>query len=144
MIKKGDLTYMLVDDDLTNNLVCKLIITKFDASAPISVFSVPEKALEYIENLKEESSSETPEKIILFLDVNMPTMTGWEFLDKFLLFPEELKSQFFIYILSSAIDDYVEERNKYPFVKDFLSKPLRNENLINIEESLCAVEAISR
>lgn len=130
--EKG-LEYMLVDDDATNNLVCRLMISKFDASAPIEVFSSPEKGLEHIEHLSEKVEQESPKSIILFLDINMPTMTGWDFLDQFIKFSEKLKSQFQIYILTSAIEDFGLERKKYPFIKDILTKPLKKEDLAKLK-----------
>lgn len=131
--KSRGLQYMLVDDDATNNLVCRLMISKFDNSAPIEVFSSPEKGLQYIEQLTGLVEKNASDAIILFLDINMPTMTGWEFLDQFILFPEEVKSQFQIYILTSAIEDFSKEQEKYPFISDILTKPLKNEDLVNLK-----------
>lgn len=63
-------------------------------------------------------------------------MPGWEFLDNFILFPEEIKTLFHVYILSSAMEDFEEENIKYPFVKGFLSKPLKKNDLIRIEDKI--------
>lgn len=62
---------------------------------------------------------ESSNSVILFLDVNMPTMTGWEFLDNFILIPEEVKTLFHIYILSSAIEDFEGRAYKVPICKGF-------------------------
>jgi two-component SAPR family response regulator len=120
--------YMVVDDDRTNNLICQLMIQKFDASAEIKLFLKPEEGLEYIENYVDKPT-------VLFLDVNMPTMSGWQFLDQFLEFKPEVKEKLHIYILTSAIQSFEKEKETYPFVKNILSKPLKKEYLIEMKNS---------
>ena len=114
---------MVVDDDRTNNLICELTIRKFDKNARIVLFLEPEKALMHIKKKYSISGKSIP--TILFLDVNMPTMTGFEFLDEFKKFDLEVRKQLTIYILSSSIEDFDIKANQYPFVAGFLSKPLR-------------------
>lgn len=118
---------MIVDDDPTNNLICKMVIKRYDSNANVSVFQDPEEALEYI--ISEERPTT---KTILLLDVNMPAMTGWEFLDVFRTFSQEITNIYEIYILTSAIHDFSEEENNYPMVSNILSKPLRSNVLEEI------------
>lgn len=126
--------YMVVDDDTTNNMICEFTIKRFDAEADIKMFAIPEDALA---SIKEEYSTATePRPTILFLDVNMPSMTGWEFLDTFLGFDEWVKNQFTIYILSSSIEDFKEKREIYTSIQGFLSKPLKINNLEAIREDM--------
>ncbi|MEO8773059.1 MAG: response regulator [Gelidibacter sp.] len=121
--------YMVVDDDPTNNLICRLMIKKFDPVAEIKLFSKPEEGLNFIENY-------VGDPIVLFLDVNMPTLTGWEFLDHFIKFRSDIKDKFEIYILTSAIQNFRKEKEIYPFVKDILSKPLKERYLMEIKKSI--------
>ncbi len=120
--------YMVVDDDRTNNLICKLLIQKFDADAEIKLFLKPEEGLDYIENFVDKPT-------VLFLDVNMPTMSGWEFLDQFIAFKTEIKDKLHIYILTSAIQCFQKEKETYPFVKKILAKPLKMAYLMEIKNS---------
>ena len=122
--------YLVVDDDSTSNLLCKLIIQKFDESAIVASYLRPEEALEYI--LEKYSGTNKPIPTILFLDVNMPTMTGFDFLDKFLKYSTEIQQQFKVYILSSSMEDFSSQGIKYPFIADFLSKPLMISHLKEI------------
>ena len=122
--------YLVVDDDSTSNLICKLIIQKFNGKAIIASYLRPEEALEYIN--EKYSNTEKPIPTILFLDVNMPTMTGFEFLDVFLKFSTEIQQQFTVYILSSSMEDFSSQEKKYPFIADFLSKPLMISHLKEI------------
>src|SRR5690606_3355158 len=119
-----------VDDDSTNNLICDFIIRKFDKDAIINLFLEPETALSYIENTYSGNSGPLP--TVLFLDINMPTMSGFEFLNEFNRFDLEVKQQFYIYILSSSMEDFTSKAIKYPIVTGFLSKPLRISTLEEI------------
>jgi CheY-like chemotaxis protein len=126
--------YIVVDDDKTNNLICEFTIKGFNPHAVIKLFLEPEEALNYIQedNLKEEGGGPT----VLFLDVNMPGMSGWEFLDVFQEFEEQIKKQFKIFILTSSIEDFSDEAKSYPFVAGFLSKPLKKDKLKELVEGL--------
>ena len=90
--------FVIVDYDPQNNLLSKLAIRKSSGNIPVSDFEMPETALEFIE--KDFQPGGYDEKTILLLDINMPTMTGWEFLDVFENFEERIKKQFRIYMLS--------------------------------------------
>ena len=118
--------YMVVDDDPTNNLICRLMIKKFDPLAEIKLFSNPKEGLHFIENY-------VGDRIVLFLDVNMPTLSGWEFLDRFMKFRPDIRDKFEVYILTSAIQNFRKEKEIYPFVKDILSKPLKEKYLMEIK-----------
>lgn len=116
--------YLVVDDDSTNNLICDFTIRKFDKSAKIDVYLEPEKALEFI--AKKYTATGKKIHTILFLDVNMPTMSGFEFLDEFKKFDIEIRNQFNIYILSSSIEDFNMQARQYPMVKDFYPNLLKS------------------
>ncbi|MFD0975952.1 response regulator [Salinimicrobium gaetbulicola] len=120
--------YILVDDDVTNNLICEFTIKKFDEQAEIRVFTNPELALESLKGFSEGN------KPIMFLDLNMPTMTGWEFLEYFNTLDPKIKDKFSVYILTSALDNGDMKHFDYPFLKGFLSKPLQTTYLENIVE----------
>ena len=123
-------SYLVVDDDSTNNLICEFTIRRYDKSAKICSFLEPEKALKYI--TREYSKTEEPNSTVVFLDVNMPTMTGFEFLDEFLRFDRGVQEQFIIYMLSSSVEDFSMQAKKYPIVAGFLAKPLQISHLEDV------------
>ncbi len=125
---------MVVDDDPTNNMICEFTIKRFNREAEIKMFTVPEDALAFIKEVYGSTSEALP--TVLFLDVNMPTMTGWEFLDVFVQFVESVKEQFTIYILSSSIEDFTKEAKTYTCIQGFLSKPLNITNLERVGKYL--------
>ncbi len=131
--------YLVVDDDPTNNMICEFTIKRFDKKAEIKTFSIPEEALASIKMEYSTTSEALP--TVLFLDVNMPTMSGWEFLDVFMQFDEWVKGQFTIYILSSSIEDFTKKAAIYTIIQGFLSKPLKMKDL---EEKSAAVTALNK
>ena len=73
-------------------------------------------------------------KLLIFVDLDMPIMDGWEFLDE--LTKSELNPLNQIYIVSSTVNLTVKEKAlSYPIVKDYISKPLLPEKLIEIENA---------
>lgn len=121
--------FILVDDDPLTNSLTKKIIERNLGEVDVKDFDIPELALEYIEN--EFRNGQYTEKTVLFLDINMPTLTGWEFLDRYETFATPLKDQFNIYILSSSIDPADVQRAKLnPLVIDFIEKPIKIDFLV--------------
>jgi CheY-like chemotaxis protein len=119
--------FMIIDDDPINNHICtKYIQLAFPGAHTIS-FTDPQKGLDHI-----HSAHDLPAqgKAILLLDINMPGLNGWEVLERFAHFPDEIKKNFKIYILSSSIA--WEDKNKaesHPLVSGFIEKPITIEQL---------------
>ncbi|MFL0683456.1 MAG: response regulator [Algoriphagus aquaeductus] len=114
----------LVDDDPINNLINKRLLGKTGISEQIREFLGGEEALDV---LKEVSSDHT---LLIFLDINMPVLNGWEFLNKYLeYFPNRTDK---IVILSSSIDFQDRQRaSEYQIVSGFLEKPLTLDKIKN-------------
>lgn len=133
---KKNQRYMVVDDDPTNNMICEFTIKRLDKEVDIKMFTLPEEALAFIKKEYSTIGEELP--TVLFLDINMPSMTGWEFLDVFLQFDDWVKDQFTIYILSSSIEDFKEKAEIYTVIQGFLSKPLKITTLEEVREDILA------
>ncbi len=119
---------LCVDDDAITLMLCKMVIVKNSFSSEIATVTNGEEALNYFKMLKNNSSEKTPQMI--FLDLNMPVMGGWEFLDCFSTEEYSDFNSIKTIILSSTIDpDDLEKSKKYPMVIDFLSKPISKEML---------------
>lgn len=115
--------FIVVDDNRTSNLICEFAIRKYNKDVTINLYTEPERALQNIG--KEYHHKENETLTILFLDINMPSMTGWEFLEVFRAFGEKVHRQFIIYILTSSVDDRDKQKAASdPLVAGFFSKPL--------------------
>jgi response regulator RpfG family c-di-GMP phosphodiesterase len=127
---KSPYQFILIDDDPMNNLICKLTIEMTFGQSDVKPFVNPEVALNYIQT---EFARSAETNALLLLDINMPIMSGWEFLETFDNLNFELKDRIRICILSSSIDERDKERsyaNKN--VLDFLVKPLTDKDVHRI------------
>jgi CheY-like chemotaxis protein len=117
----------LIDDDPITNIISTKIIKKSFAFN-VTAFT---NAAEALERLKEWSSTEGAEfPEIIFLDINMPHMDGWEFLEEFQKLPSRLLEKCGVVMLTSSIDiNDIEKSKLYTSVREFISKPLTPDKL---------------
>ncbi|GAA4273327.1 response regulator [Aquimarina gracilis] len=128
MSSKIGLACIIDDDSMYVNLVKKIIEAK-NLCQNLMVFKNGKDALSYFEvilnNLDKNSIPE-----IIFLDINMPIMDGWEFLDSFTKIKNKLGKAITLYIVSSSINPADIERAKnINTVKDYLIKPVTIDDL---------------
>jgi len=120
-----------MDDDPQYNFINKILLKRSFEKVLINDFTSPEEGLAFIKS--QFINNPTDEKTTLFLDINMPTMSGWEFLEAFEQFDASIKDQYNIYILSSSINlSDIDRAKAHPLVLDFLEKPLYKETLLKI------------
>ena len=127
MIKK---TVWVIDDDPIYQIIVKKNIQKSEMFSSISSFKNGKEAIDDLHTTLEINGG--PPDIIL-LDINMPVMDGWEFMEKMGLISAQITQQISVYIVSSSIA--AEDRNKsqtYSDILGYLSKPVTIEDLIEI------------
>lgn len=123
--------YMIVDDDKANNMLCRMILKKISGDVESVAYDIPREALEKISSEYSGASKKIP--TVLFLDINMPEINGWEFMDLFKDFDKSIHDQFTIYILSSSVDYKDKDlADKNPLVSGYIQKPLTREKLKEI------------
>jgi CheY-like chemotaxis protein len=123
---------LLIDDDPITLMLGKMVIKKAFISSEIDTARNGEEALEYFRNFDKPNSEESlkTKPQLIFLDLNMPVMGGWEFLDSFSTSEYSNYNHTKVIILSSTIDPAdIEKSKKYSMVIDFLSKPISKEIL---------------
>lgn len=124
---------LLVDDDqITNFINTKLITREFNLN--VTAYTNAQEALTYLRGLTTSTPEDMPN--VIFLDINMPIMDGWEFLELFQKFSESVLNACKVIMLTSSIDaEDIEKSKKYRTVKDFVSKPLTSEKIRSLIES---------
>jgi CheY-like chemotaxis protein len=125
--------YLIDDDDIFVFLTKKTIL-KVTANVDVEVFSDGLQAITHLKQIKDQ-----PELLpdVIFLDLNMPVMDGWEFLAEYQQLYASFAKQNELYIVSSSISPHEMERSKsISAVSEFIIKPLVKEKFLEILESL--------
>ena len=121
-------TILCIDDDPITLMLSKMVISKAFFSNEIATAKNGEEALQYFDTIKKTNSINKIQ--LVFLDLNMPLMDGWEFLNSFNTSEYAEFHNIKIIILSSTIDpEDLAKSKKYPMVIDFLPKPISKEML---------------
>ena len=128
-MKKID-TICIIDDDEIYQLFTKKAIQKLDISKRTLSFYNGEDAINYIKNLI-QTDEHLPD--IILLDINMPFMDGWQFMDEFMKIKEQIKQKTTIYIVSSSIAPSDKSRAVgYEEIAGYISKPVETDTLLKI------------
>ncbi|MFV5686774.1 response regulator [Flavobacterium sp. GB2R13] len=130
---------LCVDDDPITLMLCKKVIIKASFSNEIITAQNGEEALLYFNKIKYTNSENESRKHpqLIFLDLNMPVMGGWEFLDIFNTYDYSEFNSIKVIVLSSTIDpEDLEKAKSYPMVIDFLSKPITTSILEHLKNKM--------
>lgn len=120
------LKIMLVDDQKMANFINKKLIEVTDFAHNIVDYTLPDAALQDVE-------SEKPD--LIFLDLNMPIIDGWKFLDS--LQKSKISTKVVIVTSSTSTRDKLKAQN-YTQVLDFLIKPLTRNTILSLKDKLKA------
>lgn len=124
--------FIIVDDDPINNFITKRVIMEVSPHADVMTFSDPEQGLEYVLSTLTKPSEN---KAMLLLDINMPKMTGWQFMEQLEKEGLVVSERLLIYILSSSINPDDRERANIDLrISDYIMKPLTSKNVITLVE----------
>ncbi|WP_345949425.1 MULTISPECIES: response regulator [unclassified Mucilaginibacter] len=129
------LSILLVDDDEINNFISIKLIKKALIYTEITACLDGSYAINQLLEMQEKDPESLPDYILL--DINMPIMNGWEFLDEFKRLGLDPLNKTKIFIISSSVfSNDINKAKSYDLVKDFISKPLNVEKI----KELFAVE----
>jgi len=123
-------TVMIIDDNIIDLYISSRMITKNNFGKKVLQYSAAEEALKYLKE-NQDNIPELPQ--IIFVDIYMPIMSGFEFLEAYDKLPLTLKDRCKVYIISSTIDNEDIARAKSDKnVVLFQVKPINKEFLCRI------------
>ncbi|HRH47931.1 MAG TPA: response regulator [Panacibacter sp.] len=115
-------TVCIIDDDLIYQVTSKKMIQHVNATNNILIFSNGQEAFHFLLQTVTDTDA-LPD--IIFLDVNMPYMDAWEFLEAYETIKTRLVKEITIYVISSSVSEKdIERAKKIPVVKDYYIKPI--------------------
>ncbi|MFD2164102.1 response regulator [Paradesertivirga mongoliensis] len=127
------ISLMLVDDDHIQHKIIELMIKRIDIPLKYKAYSHAQAVLSFL--IKHHKNYTLLPDLIL-LDLDMPEISGWDFLDIFEIFKQYFAKKVSIIILTSSVDPRDRERiAMYESVKGFYSKPFTQDALEDILES---------
>ncbi len=130
MIKKLK-RILLIDDSSADNFIHQRYIEKANVTESIVIKQNGEEALEYLKTVLTDNQFPQPE--LIFLDINMPVMDGWEFLEKYQELMAEQKARIILTMLTTSTASRDRERaRQYPHLTEFIEKPLTDKILLAI------------
>lgn len=123
---------LVIDDDDINIFIISKIVEKTGYDVEICAKHNGQLAIDYIKDLLSENQN-LPDLVLI--DINMPILNGWEFIEAFEAL--DLKANNDMYMLSSSVyENDIEKAKSYKSVKGFISKPLSIDRLKELLEAL--------
>jgi len=125
---------LLIDDDEPTNFYTQLIIEESGCADHIQVAQGGREALNYLSKTQQQNGeSRFPRPDLIFLDINMPAMDGWEFLDEYKKLHKDSQGKIIVVMLTTSLNpDDKAKANEMPEIAGFESKPLTEEKLNKI------------
>ena len=125
---------LLVDDDETTNFYNHYLLKKAEVAESIQIVKNGKEALNYLTNHSGEAGA-YPQPDLIFLDINMPVMDGFEFLEAYSQLDEKIKGKVVVCMLTTSLhEDDLNRAKQFVELSDYLYKPLKNEGLLEIIE----------
>ena len=131
---------MLIDDNEIDNLINQKMIEAASITETIYIHTGARSAIEFLKNVEKlESPGQSLLPSIIFLDIDMPLMDGFQFLDEFEKLSEATRTKCKVVMLTSSINPQDLNRSKkHKYVTEYINKPLSQESLEKLASDLTA------
>ena len=132
----SELNIFIIDDDSVIAFLAKKTINSSNVSSKIRDFQEGSEAIEFLREFC-NVAEQLPD--IILLDISMPIMDGWQFLEEYALLQPKMSKKNKLYMFSSSISQIDIQRAKSnPLVTDYIFKPLQRERFLEMVEDLRA------
>ncbi len=120
---------LLIDDNEADNFLHERVINKMNCAKKVVSVQSGEAALEFLIS----KGGKSPNPDLVFLDINMPGMNGWEFLERYNKLDEAQKAKIIVVMLTTSLNNDDEDKaGNQPAITDFRNKPLTKELLAEV------------
>jgi CheY-like chemotaxis protein len=124
---------MIIDDDELNNYITTKIVGYSQLAEKVDSYQSPREALDYLSENSNRADGAAPE--IIFLDISMHGMDGWEFLEEYKHLPYDYQKKIKIFILSTSIFEHDRMRaGEYECINGYIQKPLTEPKINEIRK----------
>lgn len=121
------ITIYIIDDDEIFQFITRKSFERLERTDHLFFFLNGEEALA---SIKEGIAGNAPSPDLIFLDINMPIMDGWDFMAELNKLEPDMQKTPQIYMVSSSIDDKDLIKSKsYPMIKDYIVKPIKDTHI---------------
>jgi len=128
------LNFIIIDDSKLDCFIAEKIIRNTGKAGDVKSYMSASAALEHISTTPAPPAND---KTMVLLDIQMPIMNGFDFMEAFEKLPEDVRAGYNVYMLSSSINENDLNRVKsFSSIKQFLNKPLTSSALAGILEGL--------
>ncbi len=127
---------LLIDDDISTNFIHRKIVENTKISVDVKEITSAKEGLDYLTHTgKYEHDEAAPKPGIIFLDINMPGMNGWDFIAEYKKLDEKHKARIVVVMLTTSLnpDDELHAANVAE-IATYLHKPLNIEAFANIAD----------
>lgn len=119
--------FIIIEDNLIDQFVTKKLLKKGLDINPLYIANNGKEGIDWL--IKNHNN----QSLIILLDIQMPIMNGFEFLDEFARLEEDIKAKIEIFVLSSTLDsDEIKKAKENKYVSDFWNKPFRLDLLKSV------------
>jgi len=125
-----ELSFIIIDDSELDCFIARKIVAHADKSIPVKTFQNAQDVIKIIEHNTEDSNNGTT---IILLDLQMPLMNGFEFVEEFEKFSSGIKDRYMIVVLSSTRNSNdISRILTYRSVHSLMEKPITREKLLSL------------